>query len=62
MTQRTDRVRDEPVWTVAELELLARAHQVARSIVERVRKVTEDTAESPKLGPDDPTDEVPVVG
>jgi hypothetical protein len=59
---RTDSGSEEPDWSDLEIELLARAKQVARRIVERVRKVTEDTTPSRKLGPDDPTDEVPAAG
>jgi hypothetical protein len=62
MSHRTESGSDESGWSDLEIELLARAKQVARRIVERVRAVTEDTATARKLGPDDPTDEVPVVG
>jgi hypothetical protein len=44
-----------------EDELLDRVKQVARRIVERVKKLTEDTAPAEKLG-DGPTDEAPPVG
>jgi hypothetical protein len=53
-------------WTAVERtveqELLDRAKQVARRITDRVRKVTEDTGPSRKLGENDPTDESPPVG
>jgi len=52
-------------WTQVERavvqELLERAKQVARQIEERVKKVTGDTDQAQKLGPDDPTDESPKV-
>jgi len=45
-----------------EGELLDRAREVARRITERVKKLTEDTAPSPALKPDEPTGEAPAVG
>jgi hypothetical protein len=53
-------------WTrverTVERELLDRAKQVAQQIAERVRKVTEDTAQARSLGPDESTGLSPPVG
>lgn len=43
-------------------EVLARVKYVARRIVERVQKAMADTETGRKLGPDEPTDEVPAFG
>lgn len=51
-----------PDWRAAENELLDRAREVARRIVDRVKKLTGDTAPSPALRPDEPTGEAPPVG
>lgn len=48
-----------PNLRAAENELLDRAREVAQRIVDRVRKLTEDTAPSPALKPDTPTGEAP---
>lgn len=52
-------------WTAVERavehELLERAKRVARRIADRVRRVTESAARGRRLGPNDPTDECPVV-
>jgi hypothetical protein len=61
MSQRTEGGYQESDWKPMEDELLDRVKQVAQRIVERVKKVTEDTTPGRKLGPDDPTDEVPVL-
>lgn len=61
MSQRTEGGYQESDWKPMEDELLDRVKKVAQRIVERVRKVTEDTTPSRKLGPDDPTDEAPVL-
>jgi len=53
-------------WTqverTVEQDLLERAKQVARQAAERAREVTEDTGQTRKVGPEDPTDESPPVG
>ena len=51
----------EPDWKAVEDELLDRVKEVARRIVERVKKLTEDTAPAERLG-DGPTGEAPPVG
>lgn len=65
MTQRksdSKNVDRTEVERTVEEELLERAKQVARRITERVRKVTEETGPSRKLGETDPTDENRPVG
>ena len=50
-------------WTAVEraieTELLDRAREVAQKIVDRVRRLTGDTATNPALQPDAPTGEAP---
>ncbi|HEX4608938.1 MAG TPA: hypothetical protein VH092_12095 [Urbifossiella sp.] len=48
-------------WKLIEDEMLERVKYVARRIVERVRRVT-DGVPARRVGPDDPTDEVPAFG
>lgn len=62
MSQTTDCGSEEKDWSELEDELLARVKLIARRIVERVKKVTEDTAPCQKLVSDDPTDEAPAIG
>jgi hypothetical protein len=50
-----------PDWREAEDELLDRAREVAQRIVDRVRKLTGDTAPNPALKPDEPTGEAPPI-
>jgi hypothetical protein len=50
--------RDRPLL---DDNVLARVKSVARRIVERVRRVTEDEP-GRQIGPDDPTDELPAFG
>jgi len=50
---------NEPDVRTVEDEVLNRVKDVARRIVERVRRVTEDNGTVINGGPDSPTDEVP---
>jgi len=53
---------DEPDVRAVEDDVLNRVKDVARRIVERVRKVTEDTGTVVDGGPDHPTEEIPTPG
>ncbi|MBN9523944.1 hypothetical protein J0H58_36455 [bacterium] len=61
MSNRTDSDPEESDWSELEDDVLARVKYVARRIVERVQKAMEGTRPGRRLGPDDPTDEVPVL-
>ena len=61
MNQRGTETTRPPEWRAVEEELLDRAREVAQRIVDRVRRLTGDTAANPALQPDAPTGEAPPV-
>ncbi len=58
LNQERPDTASEPNWKPLEYDVLARVKYVARRIVERVERVTAGD-QTRRVGPDDPTDEIP---